>query len=214
MVEDKKIAMKLLAQSILMIVIASNALAEGHEFCGEITEVQSYELRAADVTLSFPRILEIRANDRVVYTDGSMYAQGRSIGWAFPQNGLRIALLDDHILIEIHERDCVDLLFRKLVVLSRSGDFILSQPIWTSHWNDAFYLEGQNLVYWSERFCGRANRESGESYVYLWPGHEGFQKDERPYESVCGPEFRGKLNSGKIRFITLEPDKHGEISTR
>jgi hypothetical protein len=184
MVEDKKFAMKLLAQSILMIVIASNALAEGHEFCGEITEVQSYALRAADVTLSFPRILEIRANDRVVYTDGSMYAQGRSIGWAFPQNGLRIALLDDHILIEIH------------------------------HWNDAFYLEGQNLVYWSERFCGRANRESGESYVYLWPGHEGFQKDERPYESVCGPEFRGKLNSGKIRFITLEPDKHGEISTR
>jgi len=206
--------MKHLAQFILIIVISSEALAEGHEFCGELTEVSSYEFTVGDVTLSFPLILEIRADDRVVYTDGSMYAQGRSIGWVFPQNGLRIALLDEHILIEVYEQDCVDLLFRKLVVLSKSGEFILSQPIWTSHWKDAFYLEGDNLVYWSEWFCRRVNRESGKSYVYVWRGYEEFQKDERPYESVCETEFVLKLLTDKIRFISIKPDKHGKISTR
>ncbi len=189
--------------AILLGIIPFGAAAEQDEFCGEITHVESYETVAGGLSLSFPRHLEIHVDGELIFAD-----EGSS-EWVYPRNGLSIAETREHVLIEAYAQDCIDLLFRRLFVVSSSGDLILSQPIWTSHWNDAFFYEGSNLVYWSAWFCHRENKEvsSENSYVYLWPGRGEFQKQIRPYEALCSSENAQRILRNRNRFRDLSPKR-------
>ena len=193
--------------SIASVIPNAAALEDGT--CGEAVTVDSFVVELDYVTLSFPSLLEIRVGGRLVYERDSWLAERRLLDWAPPYNGVRIARWSDYILLEIYEQDCIDLLSRELVILRSSGDLVLSQPIWSNFWKEAFYSEGDLLVYWSEAFCLARGGEPALTYVYAWDGSGSFEKEPKLYEDYCLPDVSKPARRESIEFQDLIPNLRG-----
>ena len=202
--------MRFMILALILIASSVDAFADDGDWCGPVIENEPYELRIGSLDLRFPAFLEIVANGRTVF------AEQDSRIWAFPYSGLLVAETEAYVLIEAYEDDCVDLLSRRIFVLSKAGDLLVSKHIWTSNWEDAFFLDGDGLVYWSEWFCHPQNADmvSNGSYAYVWPGSGAFEKERRPLDEVCAGKGIRAIRARRIDFVSLEPAVRHDASGR
>jgi len=193
--------MRVAILTLIIAAITSAACADDDDWCGEVVENGAYQLRFGDLHVVFPRFLEIVIDGRSVFSDRIQRV------WAHPYSGLSIAEAGDYLLVEAYEQDCVDLLLRRIFVISAAGELVVSQHVWTSFWEDAFFFEDESLVYWSAWFChpDNADRTSKSSYVYVWPGRGGFQKVTRPLDVACSDQGIQDIRRARIEFTPLEP---------
>lgn len=197
--------MRNMALIFILIFFSTASSAEDVGWCEDVVEVESYQTRFGSLDVVFPRYLEILVDGRPVVADGD------PVGWLHPHSGLLIAEAGGYLLIEAYWQDCVDLLDRRIYLLSAAGELVVSSPIWASFWDDAFFFEGDALVYWSSWFCHAENGDRSEdrSYVYVWPGSGDFRREARALESICSEEGLAEIGRRRIAFTELEPDRSG-----
>ena len=208
MLRQQLLALIALGSTAIVICSCSTRTNSSEEFqfisdmCGPISQADTYRIKAGDLNISLPMNAVIKVRHTVLHSDR------HPAPWLHPQNRMDVAVLDKLILIRTTKDDCVDHLVSDLFVLSRSGELLKKQKIWTAHWNDGFYLEGEKLVYRSDWFCHPENkdRKGEKSYNYSWkPGESSFERNELP-ASDCRESAVSQFHKTKIVFSEFTPE--------
>jgi hypothetical protein len=120
--------------------------------------------------------------------------------WLPPYKGAHYSSVGAYLLIETFDQDCIDILVRRLFVILPDGS-VVHQPVWSRHWRDGFFIEDDELTYWSEAFCWEEDteRRAGISYVYV------FSEAKRLFERKDVPDSVYCNNDKPIPFLVFQP---------
>ena len=183
---------------LVLALLAPGATGALHaQDCGPTRKVAGYAFTAFGKRFAFPRFFQIERDGLRIYSDLNPEA------WVAPYYGVKTAQFQNLILIQPFYNDCVDVDSARLFILSRSGQLLMKQRLWTQNWAGGFFDAGGRLTYWSEWFCNKANpeRRKNKAYVYQYdPGRIEFQKKETALPSPCSEAGIRKLGWKRIEF--------------
>ncbi len=147
--------------------------------CGKPKPILGYEITFLGKLISIPKYVHITREENVLFSDEEPEP------WNFPYTTAKYAIAEDLLLIVTQEIDCVNMDYKRLFIVQENAP-IVHQPVWTGNWKDGFFLENNQLHYWSEWFCYPENkeRENGQSYVY------SFARESQSFERIVVDEKR------------------------
>ena len=165
--------------------------------CGKPTPIDGYKVTFNDDLILLPSYVILQRKGHVLFADPNATV------WNPPYTSAGYATITDLLLILTEYNDCIDIDVKRLFIIGKDIN-IIHQPLWTSHWEDGFFIEKGKLTYWSEWFCYPENKDkgSGKSYVYE------FSKEKESFVRVDIAEAKYCENPPIERFIkfkSLEP---------
>lgn len=149
--------------------------------CGAARSISALEFQHSGHLYSLPASIRIDLDGETIFESNT------TTPWQPPYNGAAYSTFDKYLLLEVFEQDCVDLFSSRLFVID-ADKVLLEQAIWTSHWQNGFFIESGELVYWSEWFChpNNAEREGSSSYVYVFSEADvGFYRRDLKDSAYC-----------------------------
>ncbi len=169
--------------------------------CTKAKEVKGYELKYANHLFSIPKYVQILKNGEEIYADETLSK------WYSGIKGVMYSANQDFLLLMTFHKDCIDIYDERLFLISKKGDFIAHQQIWTSHWIDGLFQLDDKLAYWSEWFCHEENKERKENQSYIYLSNKEWSKFDRinvSYKEYCSDEAKKRLADTFIKFTDLK----------
>ncbi len=172
--------------------------------CGAPVLVSAYIVETGEsVKISMP------AFGRFVIEDKSLSEGAVEEAWVHNYTGAGVYFDDERTFVLQDRGDCVDFYSSRIYVFDQRGHLIVSEDVWSAHWEDGFYFDGDKLSFWSEWFCSEHNEDAQTtSYIMqLSSEFSEFMRVPMTREENCSPDAVEELRNRWIAFDWFSPDK-------
>lgn len=171
--------------------------------CGIPDFVSEYVLELQGATIVMPEF------GRFLVDGASTYEAAFKERWAHEYTGAGVFFHEDATLLLQYRNDCVDFYASRIYVFDGQGQLMVSDDVWTAHWEDAFYFDADRLSFWSEWFCSEHNEDAQTaSYIMQHSSDsEEFVRIPRTREENCSPAAIEEFRNRRITFDWFSPDR-------